>query len=408
VSKTSRRELKRVGAVLSALLMVACGAEAPAQSVGAANHPIDEGGASALELTGTFPEAFGLVTNVRELDDRTLLVADPLSKVLLRIDMESGTADTIGSEGPGPDEYRQPDAIFALEGGGSFLVDLGNARFTVLDENHVFGQTYPLASGNPEQGGNFEMKLPEGVDLTGRVYYRGRLMNMGGDPPTTAPIRRWNPATDVTDELAEVALPATSVERSGGSNNQSVHISPIPLAPQDEWGVGADGRIAIARHAPFHLEWVDLDGTVTTGPEVSYDPVAINNPEKLEWQARRSESGGGLSVSVQNNNGAIRTTFSRGGPSQGDRPRIADMNWPEVKPPFESVIVASDGTAWVRRSREAGEAPLYDIFDAEGRRTGSIELEGGRRVISFTEGSVYVVSVDEFDLQHLERYRLPS
>ncbi len=409
MSNMSSRELKRVTAVSLALVLAACGSEAPAQSTNGDNHSVDQGGASSLELTGTFPESFGLVTNVRELEDGRVLVADPLSKVLLRIDLENGMADTIGAEGPGPDEYRQPDAVFALEGGRSLLVDLGNARFTVLAPDHSFGQTYPLASGSPGPGGNFEMKLPQGVDLAGRIYYQGRDTNMGGgDPATTAPIRRWDPETDTTDELAEVSLPAMNVQRSGGAGNQSVSMRPIPMAAQDTWDVGSDGRIAIARHDPFHLEWVAADGTVTTGPVVSYDPVSIGQDEKVEWQDRRSETGGGLSVSIEDNNGSIRTSFSRGGAAGRGEQDLAGFDFPEAKAPFEAVIVASDGTAWVRRSREAGAPALYDIFDAAGRVTGSIELEGRRRVISFTENSVYVVRLDEFDLQHLERYNLPS
>lgn len=401
-----RRSTGVLFAALSVFWTVGCGAEAPAQAVGDGDHGVDESGAQTLELTGSFPEAFGLVTNVRELDDGTLLVADPLTKVLLHVDMDGGTADTLGSEGPGPDEYRQPDAVYALEDGRSFLVDLGNARFTIMEPDHSFGQTYPIASGTPGPGGNFEMKLPEAVDLSGGVYYQGRMMSFGGDPPTHAPIRRWDPESDAVEDVAEIALPEVNVERSGGANNQNVSISPIPMAPEDEWDVAPDGRIAIARHSPYRLEWVDADGSVTTGPEVTYDPVSIGRAEQLEYQDRRSETGGGLSISMENNNGQMNMTMMRGGPS-GERPRVEDLNWPEVKPPFESVLAASDGTAWVRVSKEAGANPQYHVFDSQGRLTGTVELEGRRRIVSFTDTSVYVVHMDEFDLQHLERYRLP-
>lgn len=404
----NRRNVGVAAVAVGAAWLAACGAEAPAQALGDENHGVDESAAMALELTGTFPESFGLVTNVRELDDGTLLVADPLSKVLLHLDMDNGSVDTIGSEGAGPDEYRQPDAVFALDGGRTFLVDLGNARFTILESDQQFGQTYPMASGTPGPGGNFEMKLAEAVDLAGRVYYRGRLMSFGGEPPTHAPIRRWDPNTDGLDDVAEIALPEVKIERSGGPGNQNVSMRAIPMAPEDEWDVSGDGRIAVARHAPYRVEWIETDGTVTTGPEVSYDAVAIGTDEKLEFQERRSESGGGLSISMEDNNGQIRMSMQRGGPEAADRSRVEDLNWPEVKPPFESILVASNGTAWVRRSREAGANPLYDVFDDRGRRTGAVELEGRRRIVTFTDESVYVVHMDEFDLQHLERYRLPS
>lgn len=40
--------------------------------------------------------------------------------------------------------------------------------------------------------------------------------------------------------------------------------------------------------------------------------------------------------------------------------------------------------------------------------TATYTLEGDRRVVGFGEGSVYVVSYDEFDLNYLERYALPG
>lgn len=402
------KTLRGVQAVVVAAALVAvsaCGGDAPAQ--GAGDHGVDESAPMALELTGVFPETFGLITNVREFDDGTLLVADPLSKVLLKLDMDAGTLDTIGSEGPGPDEYGQPDAVYALEGGRSFMVDLGNARYTEIEADLSFGQTYPLATGSPGPEGNFELKLAQGVDRSGNVFYRGRVASFGGDPATHAPIRRWNPTTDEVTDVVEIALPEVSVTRSGSAGNESVSMSPIPLAPEDEWAVGTDGRIAVARHTPFHLEWVDPDGTVTAGPEVAYDPVPIGGAEQQEWLERRSEAGGGISISISNNNGNVRTQFQRGGSSGSSRAERAEYDWPSHKPAFEGVVVASDGSAWVRRSRAAGDPPLYDIFDAEGRRTGSVEFEGRRNVISFTDESVYVISQDEFDLQTLERYRLP-
>ncbi len=73
----------------------------------------------------TYPEGFGLVQQVRELADGRVFIADPLGQVLLVADMTSGKADTLGSVGQGPEEYRQPDAVYALPGDSTLLVDLG-------------------------------------------------------------------------------------------------------------------------------------------------------------------------------------------------------------------------------------------------------------------------------------------
>ncbi|HBE00703.1 MAG TPA: hypothetical protein DC060_21240, partial [Gemmatimonadetes bacterium] len=83
--------------------------------------------------TAVFPEDFGTIGSVRELPDGRVLVADPLSNALYALDMDAGTRVVIGREGEGPEEYQQPDGVWALPGGSTLLVDLGNGRLTTLD-----------------------------------------------------------------------------------------------------------------------------------------------------------------------------------------------------------------------------------------------------------------------------------
>ena len=48
--------------------------------------------------------ALAMVRTVRPLPDGRILVADALGQVLLAVDMDAGTADTIGRQGAGPGE----------------------------------------------------------------------------------------------------------------------------------------------------------------------------------------------------------------------------------------------------------------------------------------------------------------
>jgi hypothetical protein len=84
--------------------------------------------------------------------------------------------------------------------------------------------------------------------------------------------------------------------------------------------------------------------------------------------------------------------------------------WPEVKPPSYGgrIPVDPENRAWVRRQVEAGEPSTYDVFDESGNRLATVLLEGGKRVVGFGEGTVYVVAYDEFDLNYLERYDMPG
>ncbi len=351
-----------------------------------------------------YPEPFAVVSTVREFDDGRVLVADPLGQVVVRLDMDAGTADTIGKVGEGPDEYRQPDAVWPLPGGRTLLVDLGNGRLTVLGPDLEFGETRPYAIRDPDQG-SLLMVLPQGVDDRGRLYFPD-IMAMGGGADSM-PIVRLDLETGMADSLGLVKGPETSRRTTGGPDSQREEVSAIPLSPADAWGVSRDGRVVIARSGDYHLDWIADDGTATSGPPVPYEPVAIGPGEKVEWRDGRSEIGGGFGIEATDINGVMTIRATRGGASDDDD--LDRYQWPDVMPAFYGRPIPVDGLgrAWVRRHREAGEAPVYDVFGGSGERETTVELGMGRRVVGFGDRKLYAVRMDEYGLQILERYALP-
>lgn len=397
-SGTLMGAVSRVGAVLAGGLAAGC---AGGDAGGPAEVPVLQLG----EPDAFFAEPFSVVSTVREMADGQVLVADPLSQVLMRMDFDAGTADTIGRVGQGPEEYRQPDAVWPLPGGRTLLVDLGNGRLTELGPDLEFGDTRPYAVGDP-MAGTMVVAIPQGVDALGRIYFRA-FASMGGPPPDSAAILRWDAATESMDTVAMFKTAGTTREVSGGPDNQSESISQIPLSPADAWGVAADGRVAIVRAGDYHVDWIEADGSITSGPPVPWDPVAIGRAEKLEWLDSRGETGGGLSIRATNENGSLSIFATRGGgPGEED---LDGYPWPEAKAAFHDRPVPVDGVgrAWVRRHREAGEAPRYDVFDGGGQLVMRVELALGRRVVGFGDGTVYAVRMDEVGLHYLERHALP-
>ena len=361
------------------------------------------GGAEAA-----YAESFAAVRTVRELDDGRVLVADPLGQVVVRVDLDAATADTIGAVGEGPDEYIQPDAVWPLPGGGTLLVDLGNGRLTVLSPELEFGETRPYATGDVTRG-ELVMALPHAVDDRGRLYFRDLGgMGSGGD---SAKIFRLDLASEALDSVGRVKLPDVTRQESGGPENRNVQVTEVPLSPADAWGVAGDGRLVVARAGDYHVDWIAADGTVTSGPSIPHEAVGIGTAEKREWRDGQSESGGRLGMEVGIANGAVSIRVSRGGGSRDDDEALELYPWPEVMPAFYGgtvpVLVDGQGRAWVRRHRRAGALPRYDVFDGSGEREKIVELPAGRRVASFGDGSLYAVHMDEYGLQYLERYRLP-
>jgi len=360
--------------------------------------------------SAAFPEDFGAIQTVRELPDGRVLVADPLAKVLYVMDMDGGTRQVVGREGEGPEEYRQPDAVWPLPGDSTLLVDLGNGRLVALGPNLEFGPTMPIAVGDFQPGRPLVLAIPQGVDGEGNLYARVVGGGMGGGPlPDSADIMRIDRHTREAEPAARFKIQEMTQTRSGGANNQQVAITPVPLSPEDAWGVAPDGSIVLARAGDYHLERVHPDGTVSRGDPVPFDPIRIRNGEKEEYIAELGRSGGGIQVGVEVQNERMAMTFARGRGGSGER-GIDDYPWPEVEPPFYSGRIPVDpmGRAWVRRHVNAGGPSTYDVFDDTNSLIGTVTLDPGKRVIGFGNRRVYVVSFDEFDLSYLERYDMPS
>lgn len=362
-----------------------------------------------VEPDATFPEDFGAIQTVRELPDGRVLVADPLGKALYLVDMASGTRTVVGREGQGPEEYLQPDAVWPLPGDSTLLVDLGNGRLVALGPDLSFGPTRPIMVGEFRPGSPMVLALPQGVDGQGRIYARAMGGMGGGAYPESADVLRIDRGSGTSEPAATFKLGAVTQQTSGGANNQNVSISPIPLSPEDAWGVAPDGSIVLVRSGDFHLERVAPDGSVSQGPAIPYEAVRIRTAEKEEHLAESGRAGGGLRIGVEMRNGQMAMSFGRGGSDSSTR-EIDQYTWPEEKPPFYSGRIPVDpaGRAWVRRHVEAGEESTYDVFDGSGKRVATVLLPNGKRVIGFGEGTFYVVAYDEFDLNYLERYAIPA
>lgn len=354
-----------------------------------------------------FPEDFGTIQTVRELRDGRILVADPLGKALYMLDLSAGTRTVVGSEGQGPEEYRQPDAVWPLPGDSTLLVDLGNGRVVTLGPDMKFGATMPIGLGDP-QAGTLVLALPQGMDGRGRIYTRAMGGMGGGALPDSASILRLDRRTRAADTVASFKLPDRTQSTSGGANNRNVQISNVPLSPEDAWGVASDGAVAVARAGDYHVDWIGPDGTVIRGAAVPYEAVRIGTAEKEQWVAEQGRSGGGIGIGVENQNGVVTMSFARGG--GGDRRGIDAYTWPDRMPPFYGGRLPIDrqGRAWVRRALKAGSLSTYDVFDRAGKRVNTVTLDEGKRVVGFGNGVVYVVAFDDFDLNYLEVYDLPA
>jgi hypothetical protein len=361
---------------------------------------------ASLELEAAYPEAFSYLSGVRELPDGRLLAADPLSQVLLRLDLSAGTADTLGGVGGGPEEYGQPDHVFPLPGDSSLLVDLGKTYLTVVAPDGSFQGGMSMATAS--ESGPPSIIMPEAVDGAGRLYSQG-MVSFGQGPSDSIQVNRYDRATGESESVATLWRTEPIVTRSGDNVNMS-----LPrMVANDDYAVGADGRVAVVRANGYFVEWHMPGGEVVTGPETPYEVIPISYADKEADLA--ASTGAGLSISIMGtSSGGAEMQMQRGAPGGGgDGPSVEEETWGEDFPPFRNrrSLVSPSNDVWVLRWLPAEREPMMDVFGSDGVLKGSVIIPRDRRLIGFGTGPAggevaYFVRTDEVDLQWLERYRV--
>lgn len=350
--------------------------------------------------TATSPTEFSMINGVREFRDGSLLLADPVNKLLYRADRALRTWSAVGRNGAGPGEYRQPDAVFGLPGDSVLVTDLGNARLMEFDASMRPGRVYPIVGGNASEQEEMTLMLVSAVDGQGRLYFRTRLP--GAD---SSRLVRYDRRSQSSTTVAHLKDKESRTSVSGGPGNRSVSVRQIPLSREDGWAVRADGGIYLVRSGNYHVEVIQPDGRVSVGKPVVLGPIPIRNAEREEYLVEQQRSGG-IGISVSTTSSGRSVAMSR---ESGKRRAIDEFTWPDVSTPFnpEAIWVDARDRLWVNRHQPAGRPWQYDIFDPSGAHVASIVLPEGRRVIGMGAESVYLVRFDIDDLQYLERYRLP-
>lgn len=346
-------------------------------------------------------EPLSLVTQVRELRSGEVVVADPIERKVFVLPASLASMRALGREGGGPGEYRQPDAVWPWPGDSTLVVDLGNARLSIVGPGGTWGRSIPMAGG--AEGGPPAVIFPGGVDRTGRIHFAPPA---GGGPMNdSAQVMRTDGRGGRAEPVARYKTPDVDRQESGSARQREVRIRPIPLAAADGWAVAVDGAVALVRREPYRVDWV-RDGVLRTGPVQMVARARLTDADKREWVGQQMLSGG-ISMSVEEENGRRSMSFGRSRPTS--EPDISGYKWPDRKPVFDpaSVRVDPTGRAWVRRYGAPGEPRTHDVFDGTGRLVGQVTLPARRVLLGFGAAALYAAEVDEDGQYTLERYRLP-
>jgi hypothetical protein len=361
-----------------------------------------------------YGEPFTQIAGLRELKDGRVIVIDPRDKTVQAVDLKAGTAVKLGREGSGPGEYGMPLRLLALPNDTSAVVDMLNNRLLLITPEAKVGGfvdlNVPAPAGRGDGRGGMMMiggQIPTASDGKGRMYVQGVPFRMTENGPVTSdsvPMVRWDRASGKRDTLAWQRVPqgSSQVSGRGGRGTMQVRIGGgPPFSGAEAMAVAPDGRIAVAHHDPYSVDFVNEAGQRTRGQPIKYDRIKVSEGHKAEWRERQKSA---TMMRMTNENG-LRSA------SVGPNTNVQDPeNWGgEYMPPFlqnqNTVQFSNDGYLWVQRTGPAGQPPTFDVIDRAGNLVQKVVLPKKARLLGFGNGTVYIARVDEDDLQYLQRHR---
>jgi hypothetical protein len=298
--------------------------------------------------------------------------------------MKAGTATKLGREGSGPGEYGLPFSLMALPGDTTAIADILNNRLLLINPNATVGGfvdlNVPPPAGARGTGSGMQMigaSMPTAADAKGRMYVRGapfRMTDQGPQSADSVPMIRWDRKSGKRDTVSWLRLPssANQISSSGGRGSQQVRVrmgGGPPFNGADQMVVAPDGRIAIAHHDPYSVEFVTETGQRVRGQPIRYDRQRISEGHKAEWRERQKSATG---LTITNDN---------------------------------TLTVSNDGYLWVQRTGPAGQPPTFDVIDRAGNLALKVVLPKRSRLVGFGNGTVYTARLDDDDLQYLQKHR---
>jgi hypothetical protein len=346
---------------------------------------------SPLVVLGT-PEAtlgrtFQQVSNVVELADGRLALAELKDKTFVFADFKSGDwtpigehADTIKPNDPAPGKHKLPGYVLHFAGDTLGLIDFAAERTTLWDSQ---GQFIRVLGGRGVGGSN----QPLNYDATWHGYKEDIRSVLGGLEPgqelafDSLSVLRVTPGDTVADTVAKLKLP---VWGRGQFGEQMKIVSTI-FSGRDLFGTLPDGSLWAARASNNAVDWRSPDGTWTRGPSRSFEKIPVTQAEKDFFLER------------------LRQQMAQMGAPAG-----IELTYPfaDEKPPFIAGLTNPAGEVWLQRARPfADSIPVWDVVGRDGKEIRTVQLPKAASLAGFGAGGrVYVILRQDDGRQTIARY----
>jgi hypothetical protein len=464
-------DILRAVPVRSALSVLTCGQTAAAPKVA----PIQKG-IPLIDLppaSAKAAETFGAILGIHQAGDGKVLVNDAVRRQIKLFDSTLATATIVRDSAPGSaTSYGpRPAPLIPYLGDSSLFADWNSRTMLVLDSR---GQVaHALALPDPRNMVSINNGYAA-VDPKGRLILRGPRQPVRTTPAPpldyadSQMVLRLDLDLRRTDTIGGVNRPLMKVVTEKSSDGKTSTIYALdPLQSDDDWALMSDGTIAFVRGHDYHIDWVHLDGSVTSTPKLPFTWKRLTDDDKTRLADSLRAAQNPLlangypsaEISLRAPCGPVQTGPAGGGDGRGRAgsggrgtsdaaaaEALADPRCVEIvasavapgmqigtrppRPPLldlirgnpifdyeapirvNSTMADPDGNVWIlpRTSSLSRNGELvYDVVNLKGELFERVRLPVGRAIAGFGKGGVvYLTSGDRSSGFTLERTTLSA
>jgi hypothetical protein len=338
---------------------------------------------------------FGQISGVGIASDGRFVVSD-LQGQHVKVFSPDGTWErTIGEPGSGPGQFGGQAGPILVGRGDTILVpDVQNQRVNLLTPD---GEDLGSFRIGFESGVPIRWEMSDGDQLVTQLRQLN-LPNSPGEPDTLDAIvvRGYDGA--ITDTLFRV--PAGKTFSFSGGQPEFHFFSPEPI-----WALTPGGGILLGTNNEYRFMFHDAAGSPSRIVSLPFEPPMVGEEDKA------------IFVST------LETLWGEAGvPPQGIEQLKSGISFEDRFPAFAQALSGPNGSLWVQRIRPLSEMsdeekesfnPLqnigsaqWDVFDAQGRYLGIIEMPFHYQPLGFDGDRVLGVWRDDLDVQYVRVLRV--
>jgi hypothetical protein len=332
---------------------------------------------------------FGQIAGIDVGQDGRIYVIDQQAREVRVFTPDGEYVRTIGQAGGGPGELSQAAGpVFVAHGDTVVVPDMGQQRITLY-----------TADGKP--AGTHALPFTSGIAIKWMktanhdLVQQAMVMALPGQQEVDQKnLLIHREATGaIVDTILEMPI-GSSVDFSGSTPDITMFES------EPMWTLGPDGRLYKGINSEYSLEVRSVDGELVRIIRRPFRQRPITDSDQAEL--RRIVEG---------------LWRDQGVPPEGMQMLSQALGFADFYPAYANLLGGPEGTLWVQRIqtpdeiREAGGefdiqdmgSATWEVFDADGRYLGTLEMPPRFTPIAFIDGHLWGVLRDEMDVQYVAR-----